>query len=109
MIIIICSIFVVYVYSPIKKDKVGYLIPEDPSKPCALVNYHDLKDMQKLVGGYIEIFDISKKKIGDHFFDAVVCNEEGKLMGKRVNVRATQYLSPLKELVGDLLFIHDQN
>jgi hypothetical protein len=91
----------------IKKDKIGYLIPEDQSKPCKLVDYHDLKDMQQLVGGDIQIIDIPEKTFADHAFDAVVCDEEGKLSGKGINVRFGQYVTHWNNLVGDLLLIHD--
>jgi hypothetical protein len=62
----------------------------------------DLKTMQTAVGGYIEMVYLP----GGRLF---VCDEEGKLKGKPVNVRATKMwgeiigTATLDTLVGDVI------
>jgi len=47
-----------------------------------------LEELQKLVGGYIEVYDVDSMQI--------VLNEEGRLIGLPVNKKAMDYLQ--KEL-----------
>ena len=66
-----------------------------------------LEEMQKAVGGYIEIaYDDGKTQI--------ICNEEGKLLGLPLNVEATRMWGeligtiPNDVLVGDVLILTDK-
>ena len=47
-------------------------------KPYTEVISNDLKTMQEIVGGYIEVYPISNSLL-------VICDEEGKLKGKSAN------------------------
>jgi hypothetical protein len=46
--------------------------------------YISLDEMQQFVGGYIEMVESADSRL------MLVCNEEGKLLGLPVNVKATQ-------------------
>ena len=53
-----------------------------------------LKEMQTIVGGYIEI-------VTDRNGDYLVCNEEGKLMGLPINHKASMLFGAMMN--GDIL------
>lgn len=64
-----------------------------------------LKQLQGIVGGYIQFVPCSRK-IGQEKFEGVVCNEEGKLQGLAVNESASEiYNSPYDHLVGDVVWV----
>jgi hypothetical protein len=64
-----------------------------------------LEEMQRLVGGYIEV--IPERKLGKLTGRLIVMDEEGKLKGKPVNRKATEKfresLLPGDVLVGTVL------
>lgn len=56
---------------------------------------YTLDELQKIVGGYIEIIGTPQGKI-------LVINEEGKLKGLPINIAATDIAG--QEIVGDALY-----
>jgi hypothetical protein len=57
-----------------------------------------LEEMQKIVGGYIEIVHVPRSR------DLIVLNEEGKLEGLPLNQKATAlYANPMDCIVGNVL------
>lgn len=68
----------------------------------------ELEELQRLVGGFIEyvpVYDEEQKEVGLSLF----CNEEGKIDGLPVNLRATHYfgfaLQKGDVLVGDIVIM----
>lgn len=93
------------------------LIPADHTKPMQIMGYAEptLEEMKKTVGGWIEYVDLSfydentGALIGRH--NSFILNEEGKLFGLPVNVRATQifrdrYPNVQDVIVGDVIFFN---
>lgn len=74
------------------------------------INQYDkltLEQMQKLVGGYIEVHYMPKDKTN------LVCNEDGKMIGLTHNTEATKimhnnypHLKGIDWMVGDVLILH---
>lgn len=63
---------------------------------------YTLEEMQKAVGGYIEIVHAGRSQT------LIVLNEEGKLQGLPVNNKATElYGNPNDVVVGDVLVCRD--
>jgi hypothetical protein len=64
-------------------------------------NTFSLKEMQGFVGGYIEIVSVGQKYL--------VLNEEGKLNGLEINLKATEifqkHYGQTDVIVGDVLLI----
>jgi hypothetical protein len=58
-------------------------IPQDEQRPLYKVQINDLAGMQAVVGGFIEIVDLTP------LHSSLVVNEEGKLMNLEINRRAT--------------------
>ena len=57
-----------------------------------------LKEMQKMVGGYVEVLPCPKLEKS-----VVIGDEEGKLKGKPINIRASKTLGYV--VVGDIAII----
>lgn len=66
-----------------------------------IVHNLTLENMQRLVGGYIQIVPSASGK------SLFVCDEEGKLKGKDVNVRATYIGKIFGAIRKDDLFVGD--
>jgi len=76
------------------------------------INQYDkltLEQMQKLVGGWVEVHYMPKDKTN------LVCNEDGKMMGLTLNTEATKimhknfpHLKGIDWMVGDVLVLHDK-
>ena len=63
-----------------------------------------LEFLQGLVGGYIEMAVYYGKEV----YAGVICDEEGKLTGKAVNVTATDSAGYAHDvLVGDVVFFNE--
>jgi len=72
---------------------INYYFSEEESKP-------NLKQLQKMVGGYIELVTSPDSKY------QIVIDEEGKLKGKPFNKDATAlYNNPNDEIVGDAVIL----
>ena len=83
---------------------------EDSSAATSL----SLDMMQKAVGGYIEVVPLFRKYDGEKC--VALCDEEGKLKRKQVNIKATQLwhdqLGPraaMDVLVGDILIVRGKD
>ncbi len=61
--------------------------------------YFKLRELQKIVGGYIEILTLNGNEI-------MVVNEEGKIHDLPLNLQATE-LFGLDVIVGDVLVCND--
>ena len=65
-----------------------------------------LENLQKMVGGYIEIVNTPDRK------NLFVCNEEGKLQGLPINVAATSFAQKIGALpqsdcfVGNIVYMY---
>jgi hypothetical protein len=60
----------------------------------------ELPDLQKAVGGYIEIVN----GVGGYYQDRIVCNEEGHLKNLPVNKLASMMAG--QQIVGDVVVAH---
>lgn len=85
---------------------VAYVIPTDISKPPKEVHVRGLNELQKRVGGYIELIPQDRDDV------TVYCNEQGKIEGLAPNPRATvafgRYLQEGDLLVGPVIITgHD--
>lgn len=72
-------------------EKLNVLLIEPNKKPCMVEIDHTLKEMQRLVGGYIEAIYPFEDEV------AIICNEEGKFNGMTPN-RAL-YAEDTKDIV----------
>ncbi len=64
-----------------KPDDLLSVVYKEPGKPAFAAELpHDLKSMQKAVGGYIECVSIDDNAV-------IICNEEAKLEGLQGNIR----------------------
>lgn len=61
-----------------KEEEIKVLIVEPMQAPKVRVIKNDLKELQSIVGGYIECLEISQGI-------TIICNEEGKLEGLPLN------------------------
>jgi hypothetical protein len=64
-------------------DEILIVVVEPNKKPYSKIMKNDLKAMNKIVGGYIEIINIGTSPKGGTI--AITMNEEGKLKGLPVN------------------------
>ncbi|MBT2728415.1 DUF3846 domain-containing protein [Bacillus sp. ISL-75] len=64
-------------------DEIQIVVVEPNKKPYKKIMKNDLKAMNEIVGGYIEVINIGTTKSGGRV--AITLNEEGKLMGLPVN------------------------
>ena len=60
-------------------EKIRIVVAEPGKFPAVSFISDSLKDMQKIVGGYIELFETTESEID------LFCNEEGKLIGLECN------------------------
>ncbi|MBT8161457.1 MULTISPECIES: DUF3846 domain-containing protein [Arthrobacter] len=86
------------------------LIPADEETPISLIDIDGLRDMQRAVGGLIEVMDIDRPDA------TLVINEEGKLISLPMNRRATlacwTHLSRwrgMDALLGDVIIVGRPN
>lgn len=69
-------------------------IRKEPGKFPEVVDIpNELKDLQKAVGGYIEVYQVSTDL-------AIICDEEGKIKGKPYNCTLCG-----EDFVGTILFV----
>jgi len=91
------------------------IIPADETQPVRFETICDLKDMQAIVGGWIEMVPLTLNLAGTQHEVSLFCNEEGKLQGLPLNRRATQMagknLRPGDYLAGDVFLtgVQDEN
>lgn len=64
-------------------DEILIVVVEPNKKPYKKIIRNDLKEMNEVVGGYIEIINIGKAERGATI--ALTVNEEGKIIGLPVN------------------------
>jgi hypothetical protein len=69
-----------------------------------------IKQMQKLVGGYVEVYYMPKDKTN------LVCNSDGKMIGLTYNTEATDIMhyniphtKGIDYMVGDVLVLHGKS
>jgi len=74
-----------------EKNKIRAIIVEPSKEPAVCLIENSLKELQKIVGGYIEI--VGPEIINDKEI-VIICNEEGKLLG----------LPPNREIGHDILY-----
>ena len=87
----------------------GVLIPCDSELPMQVVEFdRDYRNIQKHVGGLFEVIDIPRTDA------CLFCNEEGKIIGLPLNVRATEFLYAHRSeyigydaIMGDVLVLGD--
>lgn len=81
-------------------EKIRIVVVEPGKLPVVSFISDSLKDMQKIVGGYIELFETTESEID------LFCNEEGKLIGLECN----RFFPELQDIVcGPIIAIgHDE-
>lgn len=78
-----------------KEDKITVLLKKVNESPKVLKIKNTLEEKQKLVGGLIEVVPYIDKML-------IICNEEGKLLNLKENVRFSN-----DYIVGDFFVIGD--
>ena len=81
-------------------EKIRIVVAEPGKLPAVTFISDSLKDMQQIVGGYIELFEITESGID------LFCNEEGKL----ISLECNRFFPELQDIVcGPILAIgHDE-
>lgn len=81
-----------------KKEPVIKVLKVEPDKAPELIEMpNELEAMQKIVGGYIEVYPLADDA-------AIVCNEEGKISGMELN-RPIYHNGELVEIIAGTFFI----
>lgn len=81
-----------------KKEPVIKVLKVEPDKAPELIEMpNELKAMQELVGGFIEVFPLAEDA-------AIVCNEEGKMNGMELN-RPIYHEGKMIEIIAGTFFI----
>lgn len=81
-----------------KKEPVIKVLKVEPDKAPELIEMpNELEAMQKIVGGYIEVFPLADDV-------AIVCNEEGKMNGLELN-RPIYRNGEMIEIIAGTFFI----
>ena len=81
-------------------EKIRIVVAEPGKLPAVTFISDSLKDMQQIVGGYIELFEMTESGID------LFCNEEGKL----INLVPNRYFPELRDVIcGTIIAIgHDE-
>ncbi len=81
-------------------DKIRIVIAEPGKLPVVAFISDSLKDMQQIVGGYIELFETTESGID------LFCNEEGKL----ISLECNRFFPELQDIIcGPIIAIgHDE-
>ena len=81
-----------------KKEAVIKILKVEPDKAPQVIEIpNKLEEMQKIVGGYIEVFPLADDV-------AIVCNEEGKINGLKPN-RPIYYDGKIVDIIVGTFFI----
>lgn len=81
-----------------KKEPVIKVLKVEPDKAPELIEMpNELEAMQKIVGGYIEVYPLADDV-------AIVCNEEGKMNGMELN-RPIYHNGQMVEIIAGTFFI----
>ena len=81
-----------------KKQPVIKVLKVEPDKAPEVIEMpNELEAMQAIVGGYIEVYPLAEDV-------AIVCNEEGKMMGLELN-RPVYHNGKMVEIIAGTFFI----
>ena len=86
--------------------KINILVVEPEKEPFTVCIPNTLKDMQKIVGGYIEAITLSTDDNGRKI--VLICNEEGKLKGLKHNRKVT-FMYETATILGPFFLVAAEN